>query len=52
MRNIIQFEVSGRYALVIDPATKWGGEKLSYPVPAYESFHKVFDGRNPRIRWG
>lgn len=35
--NIIQFELSGRYALFTDPLTKSSGEKFTLPVPTYEA---------------
>ncbi|MGO4119210.1 CRISPR-associated protein Cas5, partial [Rhizobium ruizarguesonis] len=35
MRNAIEFEVFGSYALFTDPLTRLGGEKLSYQVPTY-----------------
>lgn len=37
MKNQIEFEVYGDYALFTDPLTKIGGEKLSYSVPTYEA---------------
>lgn len=36
-KNIIQFEISGRYALFTDPLTCCGGEKCSLPVPTCEA---------------
>lgn len=41
MRNAIQFEVYGEYGLFTDPLTKLGGEKLTYPVPTYESLKGI-----------
>ena len=35
--NIIQFEISGRYALFTDPLTSCGGDKCSLPAPTYEA---------------
>lgn len=35
--NIIQFRLSGHYALFTDPLTSCGGEKCSLPVPTYEA---------------
>ncbi|MBE6888843.1 MAG: type I-C CRISPR-associated protein Cas5 [Ruminococcaceae bacterium] len=35
--NVIQFELSGRYALFTDPLTKSSGEKCTLPVPTYEA---------------
>ncbi|MEN1968641.1 type I-C CRISPR-associated protein Cas5c [Lentibacillus sp. N15] len=37
MRNGIEFELYGDYALFTDPLTKMGGEKLSYQVPTYQA---------------
>ena len=34
--NIVEFQVSGDYALFSDPLTRVGGEKFSYQVPTYE----------------
>lgn len=41
MRNSIEFEVFGDYALFTDPLTKIGGEKLSYQVPTYEALKGI-----------
>ncbi len=41
MRNIVNFKVSGRYALFTDPITKIGGEKCSYHVPTYEAIKGI-----------
>ena len=41
MRNEIQFEVYGDYALFTDPLTKIGGEKLSYSVPTYQALKGI-----------
>lgn len=41
MRNAIEFEVFGNYALFTDPLTRLGGEKLSYQVPTYQSLKGV-----------
>ncbi|AKG04811.1 type I-C CRISPR-associated protein Cas5 [Salimicrobium jeotgali] len=41
MRNEIEFEVHGKYALFTDPLTKIGGEKLSYNVPTYEALKGI-----------
>ncbi|CAH0121907.1 MULTISPECIES: type I-C CRISPR-associated protein Cas5c [unclassified Paenibacillus] len=43
MRNSIEFEVSGDYALFTDPLTKLGGEKLSYQVPTYQSLKGIVE---------
>ena len=43
MRNSIEFEVYGRYALFTDPLTKLGGEKHSYPIPTYEALKGIVE---------
>ena len=39
--NIVEFQVSGDYALFSDPLTRVGGEKFSYQVPTYESLKGI-----------
>ncbi|MEK3850743.1 type I-C CRISPR-associated protein Cas5 [Paenibacillus peoriae] len=53
MRNQIEFEVSGRYALFTDPLTKLGGEKFSYQVPSYESLKGIAESIywKPTLIW-
>ncbi len=43
MRNAIEFEVYGKYALFTDPLTKMGGEKLSYQVPTYQAIKGIVE---------
>lgn len=43
MRNSIEFEVYGKYALFTDPLTKMGGEKLSYQVPTYQALKGIVE---------
>jgi CRISPR-associated protein Cas5d len=43
MRNAIEFDVFGDYALFTDPLTKMGGEKLSYQVPTYQSIKGIVE---------
>lgn len=43
MRNEVQFEVYGDYALFTDPLTKIGGEKLSYSVPTYQALKGILE---------
>jgi CRISPR-associated protein Cas5d len=43
MRNAIEFEVYGNYALFTDPLTKMGGEKLSYQVPTYQAIKGIVE---------
>lgn len=40
-KNIVEFEVSGDYALFSDILTRAGGEKTSYPIPTYEALKGV-----------
>lgn len=39
--NIVEFEVSGDYALFSDPITRVGGEKCTYQIPTYEALKGV-----------
>lgn len=39
--NIVEFEVSGDYALFSDPIMRIGGEKCSYSVPTYEALKGI-----------
>lgn len=41
MRNLIDFTVSGRFALFTDPVTRIGGEKCSYHIPTYEALKGI-----------
>ncbi|MBD8847057.1 type I-C CRISPR-associated protein Cas5c [Priestia megaterium] len=43
MRNSIEFEVFGNYALFTDPVTKIGGEKYSYHVPTYQALKGIVE---------
>jgi CRISPR-associated protein Cas5d len=43
VRNQIEFEVYGKYALFTDPLTKMGGEKYSYQVPTYQSLKGIVE---------
>lgn len=43
MRNSIEFELYGDYALFTDPLTKMGGEKLSYQVPTYQAIKGIVE---------
>ncbi len=53
MDNIIEFSVSGKYALFTDPLTKIGGEKFSYQIPTYEALKGVISSVywKPTIVW-
>lgn len=39
--NIVEFQVSGDYALFSDPITRVGGEKCTYQVPTYEALKGI-----------
>ncbi len=39
--NIVEFLVSGDYALFSDPITRVGGEKCTYQVPTYEALKGI-----------
>lgn len=43
MRNAIEFQVYGKYALFTDPLTKMGGEKMTYNVPTYQSLKGIVE---------
>ncbi|UQZ85488.1 CRISPR-associated protein Cas5 [Paenibacillus konkukensis] len=43
MRNSIEFEVFGDYALFTDPLTRLGGEKLTYQVPTYQAMKGILE---------
>lgn len=39
--NIVEFQVTGDYALFSDPVMRVGGEKCSYQVPTYEALKGI-----------
>jgi CRISPR-associated protein Cas5d len=53
MDNIVEFKVTGKYALFTDPLTKLGGEKCSYQIPTYEALKGVLSSVywKPTIIW-
>ncbi|MGG4034131.1 type I-C CRISPR-associated protein Cas5c [Paenibacillus cisolokensis] len=53
MRNQIEFEVYGNYALFTDPLTKIGGEKFSYQIPTYQALKGIVESIywKPTIIW-
>jgi CRISPR-associated protein Cas5d len=53
MQNIVEFKVTGRYALFTDPLTKIGGEKYSYQIPTYEALKGILSSVywKPTIIW-
>lgn len=53
MDNIVEFKVTGKYALFTDPLTKIGGEKYSYQIPTYEALKGILSSVywKPTIIW-
>ncbi len=53
MDNIVEFKVTGKYALFTDPLTKIGGEKYSYQIPTYEALKGILSSVywKPTIVW-
>ena len=51
--NIIEYKVSGRYALFTDPLSKTGGEKYSYQIPTYQALKGITESIywKPTITW-
>ncbi len=51
--NIIEYCVSGRYALFTDPLSKTGGEKCSYQIPTYQALKGITESIywKPSIIW-
>lgn len=39
--NIVEFQVTGDYALFSDPITRIGGEKCTYQIPTYEALKGI-----------
>lgn len=51
--NIVEFQVSGDYALFSDPIMRVGGEKCSYQLPTYEALKGVLSSVywKPTLIW-
>lgn len=51
--NVVEFQVTGDYALFSDPLMRVGGEKCSYQVPTYEALKGVMASVywKPTIVW-
>ena len=51
--NIVEFQVTGDYALFSDPITRVGGEKCSYQVPTYEALKGILSSIywKPTLIW-
>jgi CRISPR-associated protein Cas5d len=52
-KNIIEFKVTGRYALFSDPINRIGGEKFSYQVPTYQALKGMLESVywKPTLIW-
>ena len=51
--NLVEFQVTGAYALFSDPLTRVGGEKCTYQVPTYEALKGILSSAywKPTIIW-
>ena len=51
--NLVEFQVTGDYALFSDPITRVGGEKCTYQVPTYEALKGILSSVywKPTIVW-
>ena len=51
--NLVEFQVSGDYALFSDPITRMGGEKCTYQVPTYEALKGILSSTywKPALVW-
>lgn len=51
--NLVEFEVSGNYALFSDPILRMGGEKCTYQVPTYEALKGILSSVywKPTLIW-
>lgn len=51
--NIVEFQVSGDYALFTDPIMRIGGEKCTYQIPTYEALKGVLSSVywKPTLIW-
>lgn len=51
--NIVEFQVTGDYALFSDPILRVGGEKCSYQVPTYEALKGILSSVywKPTLIW-
>lgn len=52
-RNIVEFQVTGDYALFANPIMRAGGEKSSYQVPTYEALKGILSSIywKPTLIW-
>ncbi len=51
--NVVEFQVTGDYALFSDPLMRVGGEKCSYQVPTYEALKGILSSVywKPTLTW-
>ena len=51
--NLVEFEVTGDYALFSDPIMRLGGEKCTYQVPTYEALKGILSSVywKPTLIW-
>ena len=51
--NVVEFKVSGKYALFSDPINKMGGEKFTYQIPTYQALKGILEGIywKPTLIW-
>ncbi len=51
--NVIEYSVSGRYALFTDPLSKTGGEKCTYQIPTYQALKGITESIywKPTLTW-
>ena len=51
--NLVEFQVTGDYALFSDPITRVGGEKCTYQLPTYEALKGILSSVywKPTIVW-
>lgn len=51
--NIVEFQISGDYALFSDPITRIGGEKNTYQIPTYEAIKGILQSVywKPTLVW-
>lgn len=51
--NIVEFQVTGNYALFSDPIMRVGGEKCSYQIPTYEALKGILSSVywKPTLIW-
>lgn len=51
--NIVEFQVSGDYALFSDPVMRMGGEKCTYQAPTYEALKGILQSIywKPTLTW-